>query len=198
MILKRLHDETSVRHAALERQLPLLNPQLSRECYRCLIAKFHGYYAPLEERMLALPWWQEVKFDYAERHKTPRLEQDLTALGTTADGLAKNPRCANLPALGVIWQALGCLYVIEGATLGGRVITRHLQASLGVTPECGGAFFAGYGAETGARWKSFGAMLGVVAEGRNGEDVIVASANRTFETMERWLFPTFPISSLVL
>jgi heme oxygenase len=198
MILKRLHDETSVRHAALERQLPLLNPQLSLESYHCLVAKFHGYYAPLEERILELPWWEEIKFDYAERRKTPLLKQDLLSLGTTADGLAKNPRCDKLPDLGRIWQALGCLYVIEGATLGGRLITRHLQASLGLTPECGGAFFAGYGAETGARWKSFGAMLGGVAEERSQEDMIVASANRTFETMERWLFPTSLISSLAL
>jgi PleD family two-component response regulator len=40
MISKRLHDETSVRHAALERQSPLLNPQLSLESYHCLVAKY--------------------------------------------------------------------------------------------------------------------------------------------------------------
>ena len=191
MMLKRLHDETSERHAALEQRLPLLDPQLSRKSYRCLVTKFHGYYAPLEERMLALPWWEEINFDYVERLKTPRLEQDLIALGGTADELAKNPRCEELPELVAISQALGCLYVIEGATLGGRTITRHLQASLGLMAETGGAFFAGYGAETGRRWQAFGAMLSTVVERRSGEDEIVASANRTFETMGRWLFPTF-------
>ena len=55
MMLKRLHDETSARHAALERRLPLLDPQLSRKSYRCLVSKFHGYYAPLEKRILAMP-----------------------------------------------------------------------------------------------------------------------------------------------
>lgn len=191
MTLKRLHDETSARHAALERRLPLLEPQLSRKSYRCLVNKFHGYYAPLEERMLALPWWREINFDYVERLKTPRLEQDLIALGATVDELAKNPRCGELPELATISQALGCLYVIEGATLGGRTITRHLQASLGLTPETGGAFFAGYGAETGPRWQAFGTMLSALAERRSGEDEIVSSANQTFETMGRWLFPTF-------
>jgi heme oxygenase (biliverdin-IX-beta and delta-forming) len=191
MMLKRLRDETSARHAALERRLPLLDPRLSRQSYRCLLTKFHGYYAPLEERMLALPWWEEINFDYVERLKTPCLERDLIALGGTADEVAKNPRCGELPELAALWQALGCLYVIEGATLGGRTITRHLQASLGLTLETGGAFFAGYGAETGPRWQAFGAMLSAVAQERSGEDEIVASANRTFETMGSWLFPTF-------
>ena len=105
MMLKRLHDETSERHAALEQRLPLLDPQLSRKSYRCLVTKFHGYYAPLEERMLALPWWEEISFDYVERLKTPRLEQDLIALGGTADELAKNPRCGELPRLFVqLWE----------------------------------------------------------------------------------------------
>jgi heme oxygenase len=169
---------------------PLLDPQLSCESYRCLLTKFHGYYAPLEKRMLALPWWEEISFDYVDRLKTPRLERDLIALGGTADELAKNPHCEELPRLATILQALGCLYVTEGATLGGRTITRHLKASLGLTPETGGAFFAGYGEETGPRWQAFGAMLSAVAKQRSGEDEIVENANRTFETMERWLFPT--------
>ena len=88
-----------------------------------------------------------------------------------------------------IQRVLGCLYVIEGATLGGQVITRHLEKNLGITPESGGAFFAGYGAETGARWKEFCALLTAAAERVSGEDEIVASANDTFATLGRWLFP---------
>jgi len=79
-------------------------------------------------------WWEEINFDYVERLKTPRLEQDLIALDATVDELAKNPRCGELPELAAISQALGCLYVIEGATLGGRTITRHLQPGLRPVP----------------------------------------------------------------
>lgn len=90
---------------------------------------------------------------------------------------------------------LGCLYVIEGATLGGRVITRHLQNQLGTTPDSGGAFFDGYGAETGSRWKAFCTMLSQYADHSADEDrqaAIVAGANRTFETLTHWLFPSPP------
>jgi heme oxygenase len=50
--------------------------------------------------------------------------------------------------------ALGYCYVIEGSTLGGRVILKHVSPALKLE-EGGTRFFAGYGAETGGFWKSF-------------------------------------------
>ena len=48
----------------------------------------------------------------------------------------------DLPDLQGVQEALGCLYVVEGSTLGGQVIARHLRQTLGVDPRCGGSFFA--------------------------------------------------------
>jgi heme oxygenase len=189
MILKRLRHETSEGHAALEQRLPLVDPKLSREGYREILKGFYGYYLPLEMRLIGSPAWEEIGFDFVERRKVPRLEKDLVALGRMQGELARLPQCAELPELVTIPQVLGCLYVIEGATLGGQIITRHLQANLDITPETGGAFFAGYGGETGARWQAFGAMITAVAERVGGEDEIIGSANRTFETLELWLCP---------
>ena len=188
-ILKRLRAETSERHAGLEQSMTVMNPRLSRADYCALLEGFFGYYGPLEARLSASPAWAELSFDFTARRKVPRLEKDLMALGKTAEELTRSPRCAELPELDTIPQVLGCLYVMEGATLGGQVITRHLLAQHGITPETGGAFFAGYGAETGARWQAFGAMMTAAAERSGAADEIVASANRTFETMGRWLFP---------
>lgn len=188
-ILKRLRHETSERHAGLEQRMTVMDPHLSRADYRAIVQGFFGYYAPLEARLGASPVWAELAFDFAARRKVPRLEKDLMALGQTAEELPRLPRCTELPELDTMPQVLGCLYVVEGATLGGQVITRHLMATHGITPETGGAFFAGYGAETGARWQAFGAMMTAAAERFGAADEIVASANRTFETLDRWLFP---------
>jgi heme oxygenase (biliverdin-IX-beta and delta-forming) len=188
-ILKRLRAETSERHAGLEQRMTVMDPRLSRADYRELLEGFFGFYAPLEARLGASPAWAELACDFAARRKVPRLEKDLMALGKTAEELTRSPRCAELPDLDTIPQVLGCLYVIEGATLGGQVITRHLLAQHGITPETGGAFFAGYGAETGPQWQAFGAMITAAAERFGAADEIVASANRTFETLDRWLFP---------
>jgi heme oxygenase len=200
MILKRLKEATGVAHAALEDKLPLMSLDLSLEDYRHFVGRFFGFFAPLETQLMALPHWQELAFDYAPRQKTPRLAKDLLALGSTATDLAAMPRCTDLPDCTRPEQLLGCLYVIEGATLGGRSITRHLQTRLGLTHESGVAFFDGYGALTGSHWKAFCTMLSVNAELRSdpaGDSfdesrhaAIVAGANQTFETLTDWLFPT--------
>ena len=195
---------TSASHTALEDQLPLMNADLTREDYFQFVSRFFGFYAPLEVQLLASPHWHQLAFDYAPRQKTPRLAQDLLALGRSDAALAATPRCTDLPACTSAEQLLGCLYVIEGATLGGRSITRHLQTQLGLTPESGGAFFDGYGVQTGSHWKAFCTMLSENADrqmGHSADDfadhfsvenrhaAIVAGANQTFETLTHWLFP---------
>jgi len=188
MILKRLRSETQAQHSALESRIPLMDPALSLLEYRLLLTRFYGYYVPLEARLVA---WSEAEargINYVERMKVPELERDLIALGETAETIARLPRCAALPALATEAEALGCLYVVEGATLGGQLITKQLQKNFAMTRETGGAFFAGYGAETGLRWQEFGAMITAQALRLERDDVIVASANRTFETLGHWLF----------
>ena len=192
MIFKRLKEATGSRQAALESRLPLLQASMSRAGYLHFLQRFYGYYAPLETQMLALPFWRSMDFDYAGRHKTPRLVQDLRALGETPEAVRAVARCHKLPTLASPGQLLGCLYVIEGATLGGQIINRRLQANLGLTPLTGAAFFGGYGAQTGSQWKAFCAMLRANAGETGRQDDILASATQTFETLGQWLFPPCP------
>ena len=193
MILKRLKLATSACHTALEDQLPLMKDDLSLSSYRQFVGRFFSFYAPLESQLMVSPHWRSLAFDYTARQKTPHLTLDLLALGSSSAELAATPRCTNLPVLTTPEDLLGCLYVIEGATLGGRIITRQLQTQLGLTPESGCAFFDGYGAQTGSNWKAFCTMLSNHADlhaDENRHAAIVAGANRTFETLTLWLFPT--------
>lgn len=93
IILKLLRNDTSARHAALEQRLPLVDPQLTRDCYREILERYYGYHLPLEARLMAVPVWEETGFDFAERCKVPRLEKDLGALGKPAEERARLPRC---------------------------------------------------------------------------------------------------------
>jgi heme oxygenase len=193
MILKRLKLATSASHRALESQLPLMHRDLSLDDYRRFVSRFLGFYAPLEGQLLAAPCWQQLAFDYTARQKTPRLTRDLLSLGSSFEALRGTPLCTDLPVLETPEQLLGCLYVIEGATLGGRVITRHLEGQLGLKPESGGAFFDGYGTETGTHWKVFCTLLSKHADhctDQGRHEAIVVGANRTFEALTHWLFPT--------
>ena len=190
MILQRLKMETRAQHAALESQLPLLDASMSLEAYRQCLRRFYGYYLPLESLLMAQPVWDELGFDYTERCKAHGLQRDLLALGDSPAQLMQIPRCHDIPKLHTLAQVLGCLYVIEGATLGGQIITKHLQANLRLTPNHGATFFSGYGVRTGALWKAFGTMLITRAEQAASASAseIVDSANQTFQTLEQWLF----------
>ena len=189
-ILQRLKEATAARHVAIESRSVLLDPALSRAGYRACLQRFLGYYAPLEQRLLHSPAWHAAGLGYDGRHKTPLLLQDLAALGDSPGALAQTPQCLALPRLGSTARIFGCLYVIEGATLGGQIVSRHLQASLGVTPQSGGAFFSAYGQHTGSRWKAFCMQLSAFALAYGGDDELIASANDTFDTLDRWLYPS--------
>jgi heme oxygenase (biliverdin-IX-beta and delta-forming) len=194
-ILQRLKQSTASRHVAIESRSVLLDPALSQADYRACLQRFFGYYAPLELCLLRSPAWHAAGFCYDDRHKTPQLLQDLAALGVTPSELAQVPLCQALPGLGSTARLFGCLYVIEGATLGGQIVSRHLQASLGVTPQSGGAFFSAYAQHTGSRWKAFGTQLSAFARASDQDDEIIASANDTFDTLDRWLHPAIPQSN---
>ena len=75
---------------------------------------------------------------------------------------------------------------MEGASLGGRMITQHIQATLGITPATGGSFFNGYGDDTGKMWQTMRQLLISGAANTETENIIVASAIATFACLRRW------------
>jgi hypothetical protein len=61
------------------------------------------------------------------------------------------------------------------------------QAQLGLTAQHGASFFASYGAQTLAKWRTFGAALDAwCLNGSRAADA-AATAIATFESLERWL-----------
>lgn len=181
-----LKAETDARHRRLETRLDLLGAHLDEAAYRQLLERFYGFYVALEPALAASATWMEFGVAYADRLKRPRLESDLAALGASKDEIAALPRCEVLPEVATAERAIGCMYVIEGSTLGGQVLSRHFASSIGVSPERGGAFFAGYGPETGARWGAFTRLLAAFDEAEWQREAIEAACE-TFDRLEAWL-----------
>jgi heme oxygenase len=184
VILSRLRSETRPHHDAVEARLGLLDRTTTPDGYRDLLLRFWGFYQPVEARIGGLADWPGLGLDYDRRRKAPLLERDLAACGV-GRALLDGFRCPALPDLASVPHALGCLYVLEGATLGGRVITRHLRGLSGGPFPC--AFFASYGDDVGAMWKAFGSFLTDYAAGRGEDDRIVQSARSTFDALGAWL-----------
>lgn len=81
--------------------------------------------------------------------------------------------------------AIGAVYVLEGARLGGKVLARQAEARLGLSAESGAAYLNGEGRDSGRRWRRFLAAL----EERivSSEDIAraVAAARETFRLVIR-------------
>jgi heme oxygenase len=183
-ILARLKDETRPEHDAIEQVLDLMDGTLTLAAYRRRLEQFHGFYRPVEERLQVLGGWGKHGIDLGARSKVLLLEADLRVLG--AEAVENLPVCWELPDLTDVVNGFGCLYVLEGSTLGSQFISRHVQKILGVTPEGGGRYFHGYGEQTGEMWREFGAALTAFAVERETQDRIVENAIATFRKLRGW------------
>ena len=181
-LLPRLKNETREVHESLERDLDLLRPDLTLERYRVIVERFYGFYQPWEEALQ--PLLAEHLPDFAgPRSKLPKLREDLAFLAADPASVAL---CQALPDC-IEWpQALGGLYVTEGATLGGQIISRHLEQTLGLSARRGAAFFSSYGLQVGAMWRAFCAILQTQTTAEQDE-VVIASARQTFISIHDWL-----------
>jgi heme oxygenase len=97
------------------------------------------------------------------------------------------PRCAELPRLERSENLAGCLYVLEGACLGGQMIAPALHRRLGVARESGASFFAGDGEATSARWRIVIRWLEGLVDAGAPSEPIVASARECFLTLSLWV-----------
>jgi heme oxygenase len=183
-VRQRLRHETRAEHDAIECTLGLMQPALSLTEYQRCITKFYGYYRPVERQLAAClegSVWDAV---LSGRRKSSLLQHDLQCLGVIDPDAT--PVCAAIPALTTPAAAFGCLYVIEGATLGGQIISGHVASRFGYSKQHGAAFFNGYGQETGAMWRTFGNLLTTFSATSNTDDEIVAAAVSTFQTLRLW------------
>ena len=186
-LLTRLRAETSSAHEAIEQALALTDPTLTLIKYLHRIKQFYSFYKPLESRLLDLsreiyPW-----LDIRNRQKIAFLEADLKSMGQAIENTGEPiTMCPALPQLNNPAECFGCLYVLEGATLGGVVISKHILNTLGVTPETGGLFFNGYGQRTGEMWREFRVAMSVFDAQTHQQEQVIVAARATFDTLRHW------------
>jgi heme oxygenase len=178
-LLQRLRDATRPHHQRTEARFDVMREDLTLDHYRRLLGCCYGFYAPVEARLSAAAF---ADLPLSGRLKTPMLRLDLEALAVGEAGVG---HCATLPDVSSPERAWGCLYVLEGATLGGQIITRHVRRTLRLTPRRGCAFFHSYGDRVGEMWRDFGRRLSA-AEVRSADEV-VRGARETFDCFYGWL-----------
>jgi len=182
-----LRQKTRDFHIAVETKLGvLLSDELSLDQYAGALKRFYGFYKPIESRLGCIPGLNLPELKLVDRIKLPWLVRDLAALSVDSAELANLPCCDNLPRLETVSEALGCLYVLEGSTLGGKVITGHVKRVLPLDERRGCSFFNSYGDEVGRMWRFFLERLAEHCEDDCDDDVVVHSARQTFASLDRW------------
>ena len=185
-VLHLLRTATAAEHEDVERTLDLLDPDLDRPRLTGVLTRMHGFWRAAEA---GLDGWavrhpaDAEAVSWGARRRTGLFEADLRTLGA--------PPAAAEPALAPVADtdaALGRLYVLEGSTLGGTFIDRHLTGLPGLAGVRLRAF-SPYGARTGAMWHAFrGVTRDRVARGGD-PDVMLASATGTFRALADWCRP---------
>lgn len=188
MISNLLRTETADRHKALEAMMfvnEIMKHSLSVEEYKTLLTVNYIVHQKLENTLAnSLDANIANKLEMNSRLKLTSLERDLTYW---------NIDPLTLPALDFELfipeknnaAVLGAFYVLEGATLGGNVIRKHLLSNPNFERhEAGLNYYGVYGEQLGAKWKTF---LDVLNETVEEEDyaLCVTSANRTFDNLIR-------------
>jgi heme oxygenase len=175
-LFARLKSGTAQQHREIETVVDPMHTFSSLELYKTYLLNAWLFHAVVEAELGGLDWCA-AGIDFISRGKTPLLERDLHILGVALPSRAKDlqPRAQTDLSF-----ALGCLYVLEGATLGGQVISRYL-ATLGIGPANGGLFFNGYGARTGEMWKSFQSQAAAYCVTDEQIETAVGGATSTFE-----------------
>jgi heme oxygenase len=182
---RRLKRETAALHRHLEGQLGLLDASLDVHRYRRVLETFYGFYVPVEIDVTRLAV-AEPPLGFPLRARTELIERDLVALGRSPEELAALPLCSDRPELSCCEDLAGCLYVLEGACLGGQVLTPMLHRQLGLAKASGAAFFAGDEEWTLPRWTVVVAWLDGLPRNGASPAKIISAAKATFDAFARW------------
>jgi heme oxygenase len=182
-VLHRLRTGTAAEHAAVEDTLALLDPALDRSRLAEVLTRLHGFWraaeAGLDEWAARFPADAE-SVTWSARRRAGLFAADLEALGA-----APAPSEPELPQVHGTDAALGRLYVLEGSTLGGTFIDRHL-AGLPALAEVRVRAFSPYGAETGAMWHAFRRSTRARVARGGDPDAMLAAATGTFRALAEW------------
>lgn len=188
MLRDSLRSHTRSHHERIEQALDLPGSVHSTDDFRRLLVRFYGFYLPHEVRLRSHSSALDVYgIELGRRLKSEKIRDDLLSLGMSAEEIGRLPQCVDLPNLCTVGHALGSLYVLEGSTLGSRVIAGVLCEEVHLKIVSGMRFLKGYGANTASMWRSFVSALDAARLEPEGVAAAHQGAVQTFDCLGRWM-----------
>lgn len=186
-ILDRLKQGTQVHHHSIENAIPVMRDDLTPEAYLKILKRFYGFHKTFEENLRRYPALQMIVADFPQRQKLHLLKEDLAFLGVEEESQHRLPILLEGLPINSIAEVLGSMYVMEGSTLGGQLISKHLQDLFGMKPQLGASYYNAYGDRTGKMWQSFKNSLKAYVKTPEQKSDAVHGAQRTFTCLQNWM-----------
>jgi heme oxygenase len=185
--LQQLRGQTHAAHESLETTTEatnLMNDAVTMQDYQRYLCIMYGVVKALEEEVYNAS--AHLLPDVHQRLKAHLMQQDLLAAGLTPAQVNNLPQLPLHNAFITDAGRWGALYVLEGSSLGGNVIFRHLAKKLPLTQQNGAAYFNAYAQATGTRWQTFLQHFTANAVSQQQTETIIAAANNMFERIRNW------------
>jgi heme oxygenase len=186
VFIKSLRQETAESHQKLEENRlskAILEPTVTLSDYQAYLSGLYGVIVSCEKQVF--PVLNHVFPDLNERYKSDFILRDLKSTGFSDTQIDSLP--VHIFDFLSVPEALGVMYVMEGSTLGGRILYKHVHEVLGLSEENGARYFWGYGPQTGIFWKSFISVFSQFAIESDESPEIINSAKKTFTLIDNWL-----------
>ncbi|UKT65479.1 biliverdin-producing heme oxygenase [Pedobacter mucosus] len=187
MIAELLKAATADNHKELESLMfvnEIMNNSLSVDEYKKLLIVNYVIHEKLEDKLISMLDNETAnRLEITSRLKLPALEKDLKFWNIDRDALKNLNVDLYLPNNNIA-EVLGALYVLEGSTLGGNVIKKHILANPNFKNSTEGLNYYGvYGSELGTKWKNFVLLMNEVVIEADYERCIKC-ANEMFNNLK--------------
>lgn len=192
-VMQTLRDRTMEKHKLAERhplQHALAIGKLPPEQYAALTAQLmivHRELFAALNRSRAVPAIAAVLRDYHDHE--PRCRRDIEHFGVDASAVAAGIATAKMvddikfAEASSALDLLGALYVLEGATNGGKFIAKMVRRAYRLEGIAGTESLDPYGQAQPERWEEFKRSMRGVAFGEVEIERLVAMACRTFDAV---------------
>ncbi|MBS1687580.1 MAG: biliverdin-producing heme oxygenase [Bacteroidetes bacterium] len=184
MFIERLRAETKEAHQILEKTtIPLIKNATNKNEYIRLLSIFYSFYMAIEMQ-LDLYLDDEIIPAYTKRRKAASILNDIHYFAPhyPVPGL-----CCSIPSITNQYEAIGVLYVLEGSTLGGKIISKMLKSNLLLEQDAGIRFFSGYGDDNERMWSLFINHINGLPFSPAQQQEAAESAKNTFLLFRQWI-----------
>jgi len=184
MFIQNLRASTADCHKQLELNnlsQALLSNNVNETIYCIYLTQLYSFVKGFEQYVF--PELGQHFLNINDRKKAHFIEDDLKAHDITIDLQTLLEDVFFSATYPNVYLAAGALYVLEGSTLGGQIILKHLRKAM-PSGFVNTAYFLGYQQLTGTMWKEFLQQLTALPKSTLEEEQIINGAISTFKIID--------------